>query len=98
VRYRAAAVEFAIGNELYPQPDGIIIQADETNVALIKVWRVEPVAITGKPQAIAQRGTADLYRKIAILFENLPFRFEADLVVYVKQRCQESEEAPSSRR
>jgi hypothetical protein len=48
MRNGTTAIEFAIGNELNPKADGIVVQADETDIALIKLRRVEATSISSK--------------------------------------------------
>jgi len=42
---------------LDPKANGIVVQTDETSLALIKLRRVEPTAVTGEFQPVAQRTT-----------------------------------------
>ncbi|SRR5260370_3075586 len=91
VQYGAAAVEFAIGNELDPKADGIVVQADETNLALIKLRRIELEAIMSKLYPVTKRATPNLDRKIAVFFEMPLFRGKADLIVNVEQGREDHE-------
>ena len=90
MRNAGALIQFAVGDELHPEGDWIVIKAHEANIALIELGLVESV-LSGKIQPLALHAPPQQFREIEYFPRNRASR-KCTLIVDIEQCDQNHKE------
>lgn len=89
MRNSGAFIQLAMGKELHPEQNRIVIHADKRNVALIELSRVKLHRISGKFQTLALHTTPQQHSETLVLLQGFLLRLDTNLVVHIEHREQQ---------
>lgn len=84
----AFLVQSAVGQELNPKRNRIIVQAHESDIGLIKLWRIQFRSRARQRLPLSKHASPEKRCEVLILLENVGLFPYANLIINVKQCSQ----------